>query len=69
MILSERATDRLLASKCEHCGKTGRGLSTCKHCGEFIPMTLSMDIVVKQPQKRAKSRMNTGARQRVLRGG
>ena len=42
---------QILRTKCI-CGKWGRGLSTCKHCGEFIPMTLCLDITVACTKKR-----------------
>lgn len=33
-------------AKCWNCGKRGYGLSTCKHCGEFISMTLILNLLV-----------------------
>ena len=34
--------DEVLATDCPDCGRRGRGLSTCVHCGSFIAMTLAL---------------------------
>ena len=34
--------DEVLAADCPDCGQRGRGLSTCKHCGCFMGMSLSL---------------------------
>ena len=47
--MTKAQTDRLLRAKCI-CGKYGRGLSFCKHCGGFIGMTL---VASRGPRKKA----------------
>lgn len=50
-----------LKTKCRSCGKFGTGLSVCKHCGEFITMTLHMDIKVRPSKHKPRTPKPKGA--------